>query len=857
MGVETDRDTVTNTFHVSETTKASVYGLAAAVALLGLTVLGGWFARVPALIQLHPSLVPMQFNTALCFFLLGLALIGLVAQRFGFARVCAGSVFIVAGLTLAEYLTGFDFGIDQFFMQHYITTLTSHPGRMAQGTALDFVFAALAILLANTPRPRNVLLLLIAVFGATTFALGASALLGYLINLEPLIAWSGSTHMAVHTAIGHAALGAAISAWSTVIATPQKRDVYRWLGVISFAVVLVLSLLLANALVRAESDRQQRELETEARWVAERVKAEFNSRIDAISRMARRWNTAGGTAQRVWEADAYSYLQDMPGFQALEWLDAGGFVRWVVPMAGNEKVLDIAPNQDPSRQRALDNAKNMRQLTVIGPVKFIQGGTGLLIFEPVFARDASDGFIVGVLRVDLLIQRIVEHNPQGFQVDVVHSGNSIYKSNHVSREPTGINAQVPLQLGVDGIELRLAHGSVSAVQQRVVLPWFVLASGTVVASFVAAVFWLWGLSVQRAKQALAASVALHEREAKFREFFEFAPVGIVLHTSDGKLIQANRALYEMLGYSEQQLYHLGYWDITPREYEAQDSAQLEALRARGSYGPYEKEYLHRNGSRIAVLLHGVLVKDRDGRELVWSVVQDISERQRADRLKREFISTVSHELRTPLTSIRGSLGLIAGGVAGDVAPAIHEMVAVAYRNSDRLVALINDILDIEKIEQEQIPLKIRRVDLSQIVEQALTANHGYAYSLGVAIHLSQGAPGVVVDADPDRLMQVMANLLSNAAKFSPVDGVVDVAILQRKRRARVEVRDQGSGIPESFRSRIFTKFSQADSSDTRVRGGTGLGLAISKAIVERMNGLIGFDTSPQGTTFYFELDIAA
>jgi PAS domain S-box-containing protein len=243
-----------------------------------------------------------------------------------------------------------------------------------------------------------------------------------------------------------------------------------------------------------------------------------------------------------------------------------------------------------------------------------------------------------------------------------------------------------------------------------------------------------------------------------------------------------------------------------------------------------------------------------GSDEVLMIVSDITDRKKVDRLKNEFISMVSHELRTPLTSIRGSLGLIAGGTAGAISAQAKTLVDIAYKNSERLILLINDILDIEKIESGKMAFELKPVELMSLLAQAIEANANYGHQFGVEYSLTNGLPNVRVNVDPDRLTQVITNLLSNAAKFSPRDCIVDVGVSRFDSNVRVSIHDCGPGIPEEFQLRIFQKFAQADSSNTRQKGGTGLGLNISKAIVERLGGKIGFETSTDsGTTFYFDL----
>ncbi len=228
--------------------------------------------------------------------------------------------------------------------------------------------------------------------------------------------------------------------------------------------------------------------------------------------------------------------------------------------------------------------------------------------------------------------------------------------------------------------------------------------------------------------------------------------------------------------------------------------------------------------------------------------------EEASRFKSEFTSTVSHELRTPLTSIRGSLGLIASGVMGELKPEIGRLISIACNNTERLLFLINDILDISKIESGKIGFVMGPVDLLAVLLQSIEANQAYGEQYEVRYVLNDVVGGITVYADTDRLMQVLNNLLSNAAKFSPKGVEVEINVIRKNKMVRVEVRDYGSGIPEQFKSRIFEKFSQADGSDTRKVGGTGLGLSISKAIVEQMGGVIGFNVPEgQGTIFYIDI----
>jgi PAS domain S-box-containing protein len=242
------------------------------------------------------------------------------------------------------------------------------------------------------------------------------------------------------------------------------------------------------------------------------------------------------------------------------------------------------------------------------------------------------------------------------------------------------------------------------------------------------------------------------------------------------------------------------------------------------------------------------------RRMFVAFVRDITGRKRNEQLKGEFVATVSHELRTPMTSIAGSLGLLVGGAAGSLPDAARRLLAIAHSNSQRLVRLINDILDIEKIESGKMVFALQPVDVRALVEQAIESNRGYAEGFDVPVRLDPGADHAVIRVDPDRMMQVITNLLSNAVKFSPRGEEVVVGVENKGRSARISVRDRGPGIPDDYKARIFEKFVQVDATDTRQKGGTGLGLSIVKQIMLRFGGEVGFDAAPGGgTAFYLEL----
>jgi PAS domain S-box-containing protein len=351
--------------------------------------------------------------------------------------------------------------------------------------------------------------------------------------------------------------------------------------------------------------------------------------------------------------------------------------------------------------------------------------------------------------------------------------------------------------------------------------------------------------------------ALRSSEAQLREITDTIPAWITYADANQTLRFHNRAYEEVFGMTSEQLQGKTIREIVGEEMYALIRPRVEEV-LQGYPVVYERsQKTARSGTRDYVVNYFPRYGDGadDGKVIgFYTLANDVTELKRIDRMKSEFVSTVSHELRTPLTSIRGSLGLISGGVAGQLPEAVKTLVGIAKSNCERLIRLINDILDIEKIESGKMTLDLQVLELKPLLEQALAANEGYGAPKNLKLTLEFPDEELMVRADGDRLTQVVTNLLSNAMKFSPENGVVEIHVARNESSVRVEVRDHGPGIPEEFRKRIFQKFSQADSSDTRQKGGTGLGLNISRAIVERLGGTIGFETrTGEGTTFYFEL----
>lgn len=342
-------------------------------------------------------------------------------------------------------------------------------------------------------------------------------------------------------------------------------------------------------------------------------------------------------------------------------------------------------------------------------------------------------------------------------------------------------------------------------------------------------------------------------EEKFRLAVEACPHGMVMFDADGAMLMVNTEIERQFGYLRTELIGQPVDMLIPARLRSQHARRREAFSRRPQTLPIGSDPdlvgLRKDGSEFFAEVGLTPIGTRDG-TLILGVIVDVSERRRNERLKDEFVSTVSHELRTPLTSISGSLGLLVAQWGEKLPESAARLLVIAHKNSQRLVRLIGDILDIEKMEAGRVVFNLSRIDVCVLAEQAVESNRGFADAYGVRIRLDTESGDAEVIADPDRLSQVITNLLSNAVKFSPAGEEVLVVVEKVGEIVRVSVQDRGSGVPVDFRPHVFEKFAQSDATNSRQMGGTGLGLSIVKQIVERLGGEVDFADAPGGGTIF-------
>jgi PAS domain S-box-containing protein len=568
-------------------------------------------------------------------------------------------------------------------------------------------------------------------------------------------------------------------------------------------------------------------------------------------------------------------------------------VRYIEPVAGRRALgLDVA--FEGTRRDALEQARDTGEIAASKPIRLVsEPGEQLsvLLFAPVYGfgkvpaaveerRREVRGYATGAFRLDLLVETALGNLPRdGLTVALFDSRESeknslLYADGLWSRR--GRAAQDPVWserfvFGGRPWEIRVAATQVYLESYRSWRSWLILICGFLFTGLLGAFLLVVSSRAAKVEKLVVRRTAelqteLQERrraegvvrlsEARNRALLEHMIGGMLTFDEESRIESVNPAAERMLGYREEELIGQSIaLLIADAPLNAPESFLHKAHRA--AIGRLtEWRGRRKNGETFSSEAALFEFEVPEGRRFACNF-QDISERREVDRLKSEFVSTVSHELRTPLTSIRGSLGLLAAGVLGELSPRVRDIIGLAERNAVRLTALINDILDFERLESGRVEMQMEDIGLQPLFEQSLEAVRPMSDERRIA--LICGTTGLRLRADATRIVQVLVNLLSNAIKFSPPGREVRVWAEEKDGVwVRVLVADRGAGIPEIYHQRIFERFAQVETSDKRDQGGTGLGLAICKAIVEHHGGRIGVNSIPsQGSVFWFDIPRAS
>lgn len=649
-----------------------------------------------------------------------------------------------------------------------------------------------------------------------------------------------------------------------LISGMHRTETIRWateegkllLPFIIFAIVSGGALHLYESLKHREARYIETLVDEESKKIEQMIAFQVNDKLLSLKRMGQRWDVANGTPQNQWRMDARNLINHIVGLRTVEWADSTYHIRWAEPQDTNEKAIGLNILFDEAREKALKGAAERQAITITPPLDLVQGYKAFIAYYPVMKNGAFDGFMVGIFAIDEFLETVLTGDiSERYLISLNYKNKEFFR---VGPEDDRLKEGWTRQANVAVYD---REWQVTIVPTKEFIEGLTSSLPTVIFIASLLIALLLSITVHHILISRMRSVRLQNSEQRFRSAMENAPIGMAMVDLSGRFMAVNQALSDLLGYTREELLRTDFQTLTHPDDLDEDLGLMSRILLGETHAyQMEKRYYHKNGRLIWALLSVSLVRETEGKPKYYiSQIQDVTERREMERMKNEFISLVSHELRTPLTSIRGSLGLIEGTMLADLPEKAVKLISLAHKNVERLILLINDILDLDKLASGQMRFDLKRENLADLIEQSIEANQAYADRFKVRLVLSQPVdPAIFVHTDAGRLAQVMANLLSNAAKYSPegADVVVTAKLLGAK--VRILVVDEGPGIDKAFQAHIFEKFSQADSSITREKGGTGLGLHISKEMMENMNGEIGFYVGEsRGTTFWIDVPVDA
>ena len=653
-----------------------------------------------------------------------------------------------------------------------------------------------------------------------------------------------------------------------VIRKNGKTGVLTGLPIIAFIGVMTISLVLWHALNLREHSQIERIVQLKAETVKDSIRTHIENQVNEFVRMGRRWEVRDRTPRGEWESDAGLYVRDYFGIQAIEWVDDTFHVRWIVPLEGNEKAQDLNLAFEERRRVALEAARDRHEVTVTRSINLVQGGKGFLVYVPIFRENDFDGFILGVFRIEQLINHILSDDIfRDYSITVFDGDDEIYNRYSID---LGLDEECAQETETDfyGVSwrIRLCPKPEFLSKAQSILPEAVLLIGSILA-------FLLGLTVYFSGKVKLNAKEIEKSEERIRAILETAVDAIITINEEAIVQSFNPAAEGLFGYSASEVIGHNVKMLVPEPYHSQ-------------HDTYVANYVRTGVKKIIGIGREVKAQRKDGSvfpislsvgearlgeyRLFTGIIHDITDVKKAEKtlkkanerleklneMKSEFISVVSHDLRTPLTSIKNAVSLLVTEKAGKLNETQAKFMSMAERNIDRLARLINDLLDLSRMEASKMQLQLAEVDIKRIIEQAVETFKSRADDKAIILgtDLEEDLPIVYVDSD--RIEQVFANLLDNALKFTPEGGKITISARKIEDKVEVSVEDTGVGLSEGNRQHIFDQFYQTEDTLSRKTGGTGLGLSIVKQLVEAHGGKISLESEAgKGTRFFFALPV--
>jgi PAS domain S-box-containing protein len=671
----------------------------------------------------------------------------------------------------------------------------------------------------------------------------------------------------------------------------------QWISGIVFLCLCALMTGVYWSLKNQEEANIQQLIETQAKNVLRIIDTDIHKRVQSLQRLVDRWKVSGGTSQLEFEKDITHYVLDDPGYQSIEWVDPTFHVRWVAPIVGNEKALDLYLGFTPKRLNALEQARDKKRTTVSSPVQLLQGGTGFLMYNPIFVDNKFEGFVLAVIDSQTWLDNLVgksavQNRVTDFMIEASMDGQTVFQHQRTPNSLTYSSVSIVNSVLFErNMQVQISPTANFIKNSHTTLPELILFAGCFLSLLISMIIFLY----QRKRSSMSKSLAINhmlqteiterkntesllaQERQRLRNILEGTNVGSWEWNIPTGETSFNERWADIVGYSLEELAPVSIetWIKLVHPDDAQGSGVLleKNFTKEMDYYEYEARMLHKDGSWVWVLDRGRVVEwDSHGAPLIMAGThQEITERKQVElatqqaksaaealaKSKSLFLATMSHEIRTPMNGIIGLSDLALNQPMSEV---LRDYLLKISQSSQNLLGILNDILDFSKLEIGHVSLENRTFTLDSIMDNLrhTFAEMALTKSIQFVIAIDTDVPRDLI-GDELRLRQILSNLISNAIKFTE-KGKVAVSINLKQLQGNTVylhfmVSDTGIGMDQDGINKLFKPFSQVDSSITRRFGGTGLGLAISHNLLKIMGTDFKVISQPaQGSNFSFELN---
>ncbi|WP_299076885.1 ATP-binding protein [uncultured Paraglaciecola sp.] len=812
-----------------------------AISFVSAMVLWGWYAQAQTLVQIHPSFFVMQFNTALCFGLSGISLFFALFNTQRLSAFLGFLVLLISSMTLLEYMADIDLYIDQILFEPFMTAKTTHPGRMSVSSAVCFLLSGAALVSHRLLQVFSFTKLL----GAIIMAMGLVAVVGYLFNIETAYSLGNLSGMALHTALCFILLGLGLILLKSEAQNEVLHFGQHWKESTFSITLIIFVIVLSQALSGWQNQQTQGKLDNRAIGLASSLNLLIDSRTSALERMAKRWQYEQGLERQKWETDSLNYLSDFTEFTALAWANNELLVKWIVPLTGNEAVLNFDLSKDPKRKETLIKARDSKHVAISEHINLIQGGEGFIISVPIIINKENRGFILGVIKYDALLQLLTQSSPiNDFGLELYEDGHLLAVNNQDFQISSEFESTKDVNLDPVNWRLKVHFTTQKVTEFNSYWPEAILFLGILFILVTLVILRLWRADQQKTNK-LEREVALH-KVTKNKLLFEGSRLkttlktmadAVILTNSKGEILSFNQSATSIFGYAENEILErcIDMLFVDSQEHK-QDHFMLQFVKLESKR--LEASGITKIGKHFPIQL-SVAEMMLENEVYYSAVIRDISQQkatelalaqytrelERSNQELTDFAYVASHDLKAPL---RGIMQL-STWIKEDLEEHHFEGKVNGYldllqNRISRLEKLLDDLLAYSRVGRQHGDFA--DVDVTAFAKDVFTLLNPPP---GFSLKCENNLPTIVTLKTPFEL--IMRNLINNAIKHHHKDqGTISISCRSVSAGYRFSVCDDGPGIAPEYHQKVFGIFQTLKPRD-EVEG-SGMGLAIIKKLID-------------------------